>query len=301
MPTPAMNRVRALPACVAVAAVLCIAPSARAYCRTTTTAPAAGYDPLTDGCWTQGSPIAWPTAQPVGYELDSDASSQIDFASFSAVASQAFETWNAVVCPSGPLALQTYYQGAVDAALVSTDCGLVTCGDTVHDTHHVITFRDASWPHNDIYNTLALTTVTYGVNSGNIYDADTEINSAQHQLTTQEPPPTGEFDLQSILVHEAGHFLGLAHTPDQSAVMYAYYNADSTLLTTDDTDGICAAYKPGPAQGSGCAFAAQARSSGSAGTLAVGALAALALAFGRARRGPRGRGGGGMRGSGTAA
>jgi hypothetical protein len=49
MPIPAMNRVRALPACVAVAAVLCIAPSARAYCRTTTTAPAAGYDPLTDG------------------------------------------------------------------------------------------------------------------------------------------------------------------------------------------------------------------------------------------------------------
>ena len=47
---------------------------------------------------------------------------------------------------------------------------------------------------------------------------------------------------------EAGHFLGLAHTPELTAVMYARYNSGTTALTSDDVTGICAIYAPGGAR-----------------------------------------------------
>jgi hypothetical protein len=53
--------------------------------------------------------------------------------------------------------------------------------------------------------------------------------------------------LPSILTHEAGHFLGLAHSSDSSAVMFASYHVNSTNLQPDDVNGICSIY---PSDGS---------------------------------------------------
>jgi hypothetical protein len=99
------------------------------------------------------------------------------------------------------------------------------------------------WPYDDPVNTLALTTVTYGIDDARIYEIYTEVNSAQHELTTAEPPPANGagFDLQSILTHEAGHFLGIAHATDTNAIMYAYYQPGAINLTADDIDAICTA------------------------------------------------------------
>jgi hypothetical protein len=55
-------------------------------------------------------------------------------------------------------------------------------------------------------------------------------------------------DLFSVALHEAGHALGLAHSSNPSAVMYAYYHVASGL-TDDDIAGIQALYgKPATAQ-----------------------------------------------------
>jgi hypothetical protein len=64
--------------------------------------------------------------------------------------------------------------------------------------------------------------------------------------------PPNSFDLQSILTHEAGHFLGMAHT-DKSCqaagnncptmdAMYRPGSSDFRTLEQDDIDGICAIY-----------------------------------------------------------
>jgi peptidoglycan hydrolase-like protein with peptidoglycan-binding domain len=54
--------------------------------------------------------------------------------------------------------------------------------------------------------------------------------------------------LETVAVHEMGHALGLGHSSVTSAVMYAYYSAGRTTLTSDDRAGIWSLYSPYAAQ-----------------------------------------------------
>ncbi len=88
-----------------------------------------------------------------------------------------------------------------------------------------------------------------------IYDADVEINSADFDINV-----TGDAsgaDLESILTHEFGHFLGMAHAgaTDPDATMRAGWNGTGTdlrTLTHDDEEGICKIYPPGRSAGTSC-------------------------------------------------
>ncbi|HLK36062.1 MAG TPA: matrixin family metalloprotease [Polyangiaceae bacterium] len=224
---------------------------ARAFCRTTTVHAPSGYDPSQSGCWTQGTPLAWPSGQTVPYSLASNASKQIDLADATAIAHEAFAQWDDAPCKEGAPTVQAYDNGPVDAALVATDCGLNQCDPTVHDGLHMIVFRDDQWPHSDPVNTLALTTVTYGIETGTIFDADIEVNTAQHTITAMDPPSPGTVALRAILTHEAGHFFGLAHATDTSSIMFWQYQPGAIDLTADDIGGVCAVYTPTKAK-DGC-------------------------------------------------
>ncbi|KAK4407433.1 Metalloendoproteinase 1 [Sesamum angolense] len=51
------------------------------------------------------------------------------------------------------------------------------------------------------------------------------------------------FDLQTVGLHELGHILGLGHTPDPKASMYAYFRpGESRDLNEDDIRGIQSLY-----------------------------------------------------------
>jgi MYXO-CTERM domain-containing protein len=253
---------------------------ARAFCRTTTVHQPIPYDPVASGCWTQGTPLAWPAGKSVAYSLSAGASTQVSLADATRVADLAFGTWNTTQCASGqPPSVQAYDDGPVSVEAAADDCGLVQCDPTVHDPLHVIVFDDTMWPHNDPNSTLALTTVTYGVDSGQIYDADMEVNTSQHTITAAEPPPPGAYDLQAILTHEAGHFFGLAHATSTAPIMFAQYQPGAITLTTDDVDGICSMYPP--ISKSGCACTAM-PSGGDA--WAFGAGAGLVVLLGARRR-----------------
>jgi hypothetical protein len=131
--------------------------------------------------------------------------------------------------------------------------GPVACAKVEYNTDtrvgnaNVIIFRDDDWPHDDPTNTLALTTVTYNPSTGELYDADMEINTKEHRFTLSDPVAADGYDFGSAVTHEAGHFLGLAHSPDEHAAMFARYALGGTAmrnLGTDDVAGVCSAYPP---------------------------------------------------------
>jgi uncharacterized protein (TIGR03382 family) len=265
-------------------ATMAMSSLASAFCRTTTVYADAGYNPAVSGCWTEGVPLAWPV-QRVPYALGSAASKQVSLADATRVADLAFNAWNTALCHGHAPSVQAYDDGPVavpnlsgDALAAWASCSVSTSCDAM--AHDVIVFDDDVWPYNDPVSTLALTTVTYGVDDGRIFEAYTEVNSAQKQLTIADPPPPGgqAYDLRAILTHEAGHFLGIAHATNTSAIMYAYYQPGAIVLMPDDVDAICTVYPPqfpGSPAGCGCSGVGNEPATGALG---VGlSLAALRL------------------------
>jgi hypothetical protein len=276
---------RAILSLAAAAVALSIAGPVFGYCRTTTVPIPAGYDPTQTGCIFDGTPLVWPS-MPVTYQLEQEASSQTTLADATAIVDKSFAKWAAVECsavdPQQHPNLSFRNAGPTDAGYAGCEGG--PCGFSAKDAPHVIVFRDQGWPYSDPANTLALTTVTYGVETGHIFAADTEINSAPgHVLSNTTPPPIGAYSLEAIVTHEAGHFIGLAHSQDATAVMFAFYQPDAVALAADDTAGVCAAYPP-PGPSKGCECAAVGREGSTTGVAAT--ELALCVALARRRRRP---------------
>ncbi len=157
----------------------------------------------------------------------------------------AFAKWTGTACRADDA-------GESRVSIDVRDEGPVACDQVQYNqsqpNQHVIMFRDNAWPYDDSNNTLALTTVTFDPDTGELYDADMEINSTSAvALTVSGPVPPDGYDFASVVTHETGHFLGLAHSGDLRATMYAHYFQGTTSLrnlTEDDVSGICAAYPP---------------------------------------------------------
>ncbi len=225
----------------AVGAGLLLLPrAADAYCRTsscpnkvigTACVPARASD-----C---GVPLFWPTPC-VGFTIQKDAEKNIPSKTVDALTKQAFAAWTDADCGAGAHPLMR-----VD------DLGLVTCDVPEYNpslaNSNTIMFRSNGWPYPST-NTIALTTVTFNLDTGEIRDADMELNSTDIAFSTSDTDVT--YDLLSILTHETGHFLGLAHSTVAGATMIADYPPKSLTLRTleaDDVAGICAVYPPGAA------------------------------------------------------
>ena len=62
--------------------------------------------------------------------------------------------------------------------------------------------------------------------------------------------PSGTVDVQAVALHELGHCLGLNHSADASAVMYAYYTGLRDL-SDDDIEGVSTLFSTGCTDGDG--------------------------------------------------
>jgi uncharacterized protein (TIGR03382 family) len=158
-------------------------------------------------------------------------------------------------------------------------CDDVVPGDPCHAAG-TCSAKFNCWEHGDTV--LGLTTVTYDPASGQILDADIEVNGWNGQpgggapprgafLTcgkTSDPicptPPYGHsacnyYDVGDIVTHEAGHFLGLDHTCNPAypspynacpagSVMAPTTTAGDTsrrVLSQDDVTAVCTIYPAG--------------------------------------------------------
>jgi MYXO-CTERM domain-containing protein len=292
---------------------LAFATEASAFCRSTTCRSTATKPCNTDadGCPTDGSKLFWPTSC-VSYAMNELGTQDLDPGDTRAIIKKAFQAWSELPCPGGSASMTFQEREPVS-------CKVSEYNKDGHNLN-VILFQDDDWKYRGIDGTLAKTSVTYNDATGEIYDADIEVNAANNTVTITDDPAKVEYDLQAILTHEVGHFIGIAHAPDFSAVMFASYSPGSVsqrTLTPDDVDAVCAIYPPksgaacnpeprggfsatcGAAASSGiCAVAAVGQAQGRAGQplasfalLGLGAIAALRLRRSSAppRGTPRGR------------
>jgi hypothetical protein len=223
---------------------------AHAYCRTTTCKTDEPLDSEfcqygEDTCAVNGMPLYWPQAC-VAFSVQKDGSPKrgIAWQTMQVIESDAYHKWSTIDCGEGALpAILLYDRSPVNCDQVEYN----TDADTANA--NIWMFRDQTWPHEG-RGTLALTTVTFHSRTGEIYDADVELNSAQNLITVGDEEVG--FDLASIVTHEAGHTLGLSHSPVPYSTMYAEYSqADLALrtLSDDDVAGMCAVYPPGQNRG----------------------------------------------------
>lgn len=75
-------------------------------------------------------------------------------------------------------------------------------------------------------------------NNGGSDSGDIFFNSNQQWNIGQD------FDLESVAIHEIGHALGLGHSADTNAAMYAYYTGVKESIDNDDAAGIQAVWGP---------------------------------------------------------
>jgi hypothetical protein len=241
---------------------LATSESAFAFCRTKACDTDPSYGDIWDeapqpeacvrnaqGCYLDGTPLYWPSrCLSFGVQRDGSASSGIDFETARAVIADAFAKWAAADCGGDTPSFRVVDQGEIS-------CETAEYNQKAPNAN-VFLFRDNDWPYSNAIDTLALTTITYNVETAEIYDADVEMNSHQTTFTVTDESFEIISDLSSVITHEVGHFLGLSHSSVDTAVMrgvgYTTGSTDLRELTPDDIGGICQIFPPGESTSGSC-------------------------------------------------
>lgn len=183
----------------------------------------------TSSCWLNGVPLHWASGcASFSIFRDGVPSLGLDYASTEAIVASAFSRWSQASCGQGPPSINAAPLGPVDCQRVEFN--------PEGPNANVVVFYEEGWPHDDTV--LGLTTLKFSATTGEIFGADMEI-----QLTPALDPRRLEF----VVTHEAGHFLGLAHSADPSSIMFSRYDplaSQEPTLSADDTAAICSAYDP---------------------------------------------------------
>lgn len=242
------------------AAAVSIAIPARAFERATV----AG-DPTTE--------LAWPRRD-LELRIADDTSSDVAAGPLREAMLRSFATWTGA---GGCTDIELIDGGAV-SGLASNLMG------GTHDGENRIVFREDAWPADLGPETLAITTLMYRRSTGEILDADVDLNAVDHRWSVDAIPPEGATDVENTVTHELGHFLGFAHVSDPEATMFAESGPGDVAkrdLSADDVMAVCYVYprgattpggeRPRPPIAGGCTVGARDRSSSA---LALGALLA---------------------------
>lgn len=128
---------------------------------------------------------------------------------------------------------------------------------------NLLIFRTAknSWTHERL--AVAVTSTIFKKNNGEIVAFDIELNAEHFNFSLDGASVDGKptMDVQNTITHEVGHVIGLDHSSNRSATMFAAGLPNETKkrkLHTDDIDGLCTIYPKGttcskpPSSGCGC-------------------------------------------------
>ncbi len=225
---------------VVLLALLGHARAAHAYCYTTTCTEVyeCEGEPAPDECKVLG----W-ASRCVGYAVQKDDRDGIDADTLEEIVEIAFDTWQSADCGDGTpgFVVQNLGQVSCDKQQYNLDAGNAS----------IILMRVKDWPYGS--ERLALTTTNFDPETGDLRDADMEINGFDYDFTVSDEEV--EYDLLSVVTHEVGHFLGMNHSPVDAATMTptaSFGTTDLRSLDPDDVAGICLLYPPDDAPKKTC-------------------------------------------------
>jgi hypothetical protein len=187
-----------------------------------------------NGCVIERASTTWPSPC-LEYVVQDQGSTvaQLGADQVQRMVQAAFDVWRSAQCPGGgtPGFIATF-QGFASCNQRETLCGGFAAN------MNTIMFHDQDWPHDPA--TLAVTTPAGSSRTGELVDADMELNANAADYKREEG--------FIVLTHEIGHFLGLTHSSNPDALMYYAYQSLplDNLLSPDDIAGICEIFPPLP-------------------------------------------------------
>jgi len=188
-----------------------------------------------------GSPIAWAPGSPnTRWQLSSTyVSADLNNAQVDGAVNAAFNEWSAPGC---------------------TEFDVLQGGDTAgnpldnNNDNDIVGFMESSWPASlGGSSTLAVTVPSWyqEPHCEFIENADMVVNGVNHYWVLGNPSNWNQADLQSVIAHEAGHWIGFDHNTYAGSTLTASYSGgiSERTITCDDTEGACSVY---PASGNAC-------------------------------------------------
>jgi len=144
---------------------------------------------------------------------------------------ESFDAWGEPTCSD----FANTYQGTSS-----------TSSQSHGDGNNIVNFL-SSWPSNygSANGTIGVTLSM--ANGYALTEFDMNFNEQTYTFVDGQPGSGRQVDLQSVATHEFGHSLGLDHSNQSSATMYASYDngTGQRSLSQDDTNGVCALYPSG--------------------------------------------------------
>lgn len=212
-----------------------ISLDARAFCRATTCDPKKGdiCERNEEGCIRTGAGLRW-RSLPITYRFSARGTEKMDEDAAREIVRKAFSNWTNVECDG-----------------IRTSLTFVERVDSRREGEpFTIHFRDDAWDHDDGDESLALTNQRYGKLTGFIEYADIEVNTAEARFALG--PKEEGIDLETVVTHEIGHYIGLAHSNVPGSIMGPRYCQDGSQcgqahLADDDVAAVCMLYPPAEA------------------------------------------------------
>jgi hypothetical protein len=237
-----VTRASAVGAALVLAGVSCT-PGVWGFCRTTT---ARVRPSMLGECVSMGVPLQWKNRCTSYSVYNGRTPADIPAATFAMIARGGADAWARVPCNAEGGGMPYYRVLPLGGTWNPTGY------DARGTNSNTLSFR-FRWEDDATHRagTIAITVVTFDALTGEIFDADIEFNTREPTqnpngfvFSTARLSDMGSADLQTIMTHELGHFLGLAHSDNDRAVMWPEAGLGEVRrdLTADDSAGLCDIY-----------------------------------------------------------